>query len=144
MPCPSCRRPLIGDDRACERCGRPPLMPQVLDRGRAMGSDFARARASDPWLRSASLLSYSLRSRRRGFLDDPARPFTRAALRFLFELAWLGGPAGVSPLAETVIQDAISPVSPVLARAVDQLLEIHRDALDHVDTDFAGFLAGLH
>jgi hypothetical protein len=118
-------------------------MPPVLEKGRAMAAEYARARAQDPWLRSASLLSYSLRSRRRGFLDDPARPFTRAALRFLFRLAWLGGPSGVSPLAETVIHDSVAPVSPALARATSELLELHRDALDRMDTDFEGFIASL-
>jgi hypothetical protein len=108
-----------------------------------MAAEFARRRAADPWLRSASLLSYTLRSRRRGFLDDPARPFTKSALRFLFELAWLGGPCGISPLAETVIRDEIEPVSPALAGAVEQLLEIHRPQLRDMDCGFDDWLRRL-
>jgi len=108
-----------------------------------MATEFATRRAQDPWLRSASLLSYSLRSRRRGFLDDPARPFTRAALKFLFQLGWLGGPAGISPLAETAIHDAIQPASPPLARATLQLLDLHRDALQKMDCGFDDWLRRL-
>lgn len=143
MPCSSCQRPLTGEDKGCDRCGRPPLQPPVLDRARAMAADFAKARSGDPWLRSAALLSYSLRSQRRGFLDDPARPFTRAALRLLFQLAWLGGPSGISPLAETAIRDSIQPVSAPLARAVLQLLELHRESLAGVDCGFDEWMGRL-
>lgn len=143
MGCSHCQRPIAGPDDGCRHCGRPAIQPQLLERGRSMAADFARRRANDPWLRSASLLSYSLRSRRRGFLDDPARPFTRSALRLLFELAWLGGPAGVSPLAETVIQDEIEPVSPTLASATLQLLNLHRDALKSMDCGFDEWLRRL-
>lgn len=143
MGCSHCQRPITGPDAGCPHCGRPPLQPQVLEKGRGMAADFARRRANDPWLRSASLLSYSLRSRRRGFLDDPARPFTKAALRLLFELAWLGGPAGISPLAETVIEDEVEPVSPALASATLQLLDLHRDALQSMDCGFDEWLGRL-
>ena len=105
-----------------------------------MAAEFARRHARDPWLRSASLMSYSLRSRRRGFLDDPARPFTRAALKFLFQLAWLGGPAGVSPLAETAIRDGIETTTKTLARATRELLELHREELQGVDCTFDEWL----
>lgn len=136
MSCSRCQRPLSGPDPGCDHCGRARLQPAVLDRARRMAAEFAARRANDPWLRSASLLSYSLRSRRRGFLDDPARPFTRAALRLLFQLAWLGGPAGISPLAETAIHDSIEPVSSTLSRATLQLLDLHREALEQVDCGF--------
>ena len=108
-----------------------------------MAADFAKARSGDPWLRSAALLSYSLHSQRRGFLDDPARPFTRAALRLLFQLAWLGGPSGISPLAETAIRDSIQPVSAPLARAVLQLLELHSESLAGVDCGFDEWMTRL-
>jgi len=131
------------DDAGCTRCGRPPLPATVLARGRDMAAGFAERHARAPWLRSASLLSYTLRSRRRGFLDDPARPFTRAALRFLFELAWLGGPAGISPLAETVIHDEIEPRSKALARAVREFLRLHRGQLQKMDCGFDDWLGRL-
>ena len=143
MGCSHCQRPVEGADSGCPHCGRPPLQPQVLDRARQMGAEFAGRRANDPWLRSASLLSYSLRSRRRGFLDDPARPFTRSVLKFLFELAWLGGPAGISPLAETAIRDVIEPESKALARATLELLDLHREDLQQMDCGFDEWLGRL-
>lgn len=143
MGCSHCQRPTDRPDTGCRHCGRPALQPPVLERAGQLAADFARRRANDPWLRSASLLSYSLRSRRRGFLDDPARPFTRSALRFLFELAWLGGPTGISPLAESVIDEEIDPVSPALARATLQLLEAHRSSLQSMDCGFDDWLRRL-
>ena len=84
-----------------------------------------------------------MRSRRRGFLDDPARPFTRAALELLWELAVLGGASGVSPLVETAIADAIEDDHPVIARALGQLLEQHRGALRDPGPAFADWYAAL-
>ena len=143
MGCSHCQRPIQGTDPGCPRCGRPPLQGQVLAKARRMAREFAGRHGRDPWLRSASLLSYSLRSRRRGFLDDPARPFTRAALKFLFQLAWLGGPAGISPLTETAIRDGIEKESPSLARATRELLELHRRQLEGVDCAFDEWLQRL-
>lgn len=138
--CPLCRRAISGPDEGCSRCGRPALPSAVVDRARARSAEFAARHARDPWLRSGQLLSYSLRSRRRGFLDDAARPFARAALELLHFLSRDAGAAGISPLAETVIQEELEPVDPALARAVTQLLELHRDALARPGTDFAEWL----
>jgi hypothetical protein len=143
MVCSHCQRPIDRPDSGCRHCGRPALQSSVLDRAEQMAAEFARRRVNDPWLRSASLLSYSLRSRQRGFLDDPARPFTKSALRFLFELAWLGGPAGVSPLAETSIRAKIEPVSPALAHATLQLLDAHRGSMQSMDCGFEDWLRRL-
>lgn len=141
--CVLCQRPLTASDPGCARCGRPPLDPAALERAGALAREFARTHARDPWLRSAGLLSYSLRSRRRGFLDDPTRPFTRAALELLWSFASLGGEAGISPLAETAIHDGIESSHPVLARALAQLLDRHRERLLEPGARFEQWYAGL-
>ncbi len=138
--CSMCRRPLTGPDEGCPRCGRPALDTHVVEDAVRIAQSFAQARAHDPWLRSAGLLSYSLRARRRGFLDDPARPFTRAALRMLHEISQLGAGAGLSPLAETAL--ASLDRGP-LARALEQILERHRPALENADAPFEQWLSRI-
>lgn len=141
--CLACRRALRAPDRGCSGCGRPPIPEQTIRRARELARGFAEAHAGDPWLRSAGLLAYSLRSRRRGFLDDPGQPFTRAALGFLREIAILGGDAGVSPLAETALRDGFDGRLPVLAGTLNQLLDRYRDALGAPGDEFADWYSRL-
>ena len=136
--CPRCRRPLgAGPDRGCARCGRPPFPDALLDDARARVAEFAARHAGEPWLRSASLLGYSLRSRQRGFLEDLRQPFTRAALELLWDLSRLGPP----PLAATAIVRGID--APPLARALTQLLDRCRDELEEAGDDFESWYARL-
>lgn len=138
--CAQCRRPLRGPDPGCARCGRAPLPEGATARAISLVARFVAKHESDPWIRSAGLLSYSLRSRRRGFLDDPTRPFTRAALELLHEIAGIAPEAGLSPLAETAIAHADS--API-ARALTQLLERHRVALADRGASFAEWFGRL-
>ncbi|RKZ17419.1 hypothetical protein DRQ53_03595 [bacterium] len=138
--CSKCRRPLTGPDESCPRCGRPALDPRVVEDALRIAQRFAHAHARDPWLRSAGLLSYSLRAQRRGFLDDPARPFTRSALRMLYEISQLGAGSGLSPLAETALT---SLDKGPLARALAQILERHRPALEDADAPFEEWLSRI-
>jgi len=141
--CSSCRRPLGGPDRGCPRCGRPPIPEETLRLASARTRTFAGEHANDPWLRSAGLLAYSLRSRRRGFLDDPNQRFTRAALELLWELAVLGAESGISPLAETAIRKDLETNQPVLARSLQQLLHQYRVALASPGDEFGSWHARL-
>jgi hypothetical protein len=141
--CSTCRRPLGGPDRGCPRCDRPPITEETLDRAIALARSFAEEHAHDPWLRSAGLLAYSLRSQRRGFLDDCNQPFTRAALELLWELVTLGAESGISPLAETAIREGMEKSQPVLASSVQQLLNRHRDALASPGNEFGSWHARL-
>ncbi len=141
--CSACRRPLRGPDQGCLRCGRPLIPDQTIVLAHELAHAFAQIHASDPWLRSAGLLAYSLRSRRRGFLDDRKQPFTRAALRCLWELATLGADAGISPLAETAIHEGLDGNQPVLAGALNQLLVQYREPLATPGDDFDSWYAQL-
>ena len=141
--CSSCRRPLSGADRGCSHCGRPPIPEATLQLAGELTRSFAEEHAHDPWLRSAGLLAYSLRSRRRGFLDDRNQPFTRAALGLLWELATLGADAGISPLAETAIRDGLTGGQPVLASSLRQLLDQYRFAFASPGTEFESWFARL-
>ena len=141
--CSSCQRPLRGPDQGCPRCGRPPIPDPTIRLAVDLAHGFAETHAGDPWLRSAGLLAYSLRSRRRGFLDDRNQPFTRAALRFLWDTATLGANAGISPLAETAIREGLSRSQPVLASALNQLLDQYREPLTTPGDDFADWHSRL-
>jgi hypothetical protein len=105
------------------------LGKDAIQAARERAREFAREHTGDPWLRSAGLLTYTLRSRQRGFLEDPDSPFVVATVDFLAELAEIGGPAGLSPLAETVIEQEIAGTSPALGRAVGLVLESNRDQI---------------
>ena len=141
--CSVCQRPLRGPDKGCARCARPPIPDQTIRLANELAHTFAETHAGDPWLRSAGLLAYSLRSRRRGFLDDRNQPFTRAALRFLWELSALGDDAGISPLAETAIHEGLHHSQPVLAAALHQLLDQYRALLATPGNEFDGWYSRL-
>ncbi len=71
----------------------------IRDWARARSRELATALATDPYVRSARLLGYSLRSQVRGFFHDPRHPAARRLLRHWFELAFEAGADRAEDLA---------------------------------------------
>lgn len=110
---------------------RSDLQPWVDARSR----DLASTLSTDPYVRSARLLGYSLRSQVRGFFHDPRHPAARALLEHLFVVALESGDAAPAMIqrVERVWNDAGESA---LAGAWKALA---RDATDAVEA--AGRLA---
>ena len=121
--CDRCRAPSAVGELRCAVCGEcwvpEPAIVQTERRCRALVESLR----GDPYLRSAGLLAYTLRSHVRGFLDDPAHPLARALLLHLYETMVEAGPAALRQLAPHAERAWVEPDAPVLARALRYVRE---------------------
>lgn len=97
----------------------------VLTRSRVLADELS----TDPYVRSARLLGYSLRSQVRGFFHDPRHPAARALLGHLYAVALESG-ARTDAMVHRVERAWADGDERVLAGAWKALV---RDATDAVD-----------
>ena len=121
--CSTCGTASAVGELRCAACGAVWVHEAVVEATRQRSLDLVESLRGDPYLRSASLLAYTLRSHVRGFLDDPAHPLARALLLHLHALAVDGGAAALRQLAPHAEREWVAPASPVLARAVRYVRE---------------------
>jgi hypothetical protein len=108
---------------SCVKCGHGIYDATTLTEARKSCEELVARRGEDPYLRSATLLGYTLRSRVRGFLDDDSHPFVRDLVRFLERLVEVGGDGALTQLIPHAESNWIEPHSPLLARAIRTLRE---------------------
>lgn len=133
--CSHCRAPSAVGDLECARCGRTWLDEDGIAEARRLTTELVQSLHADPYLRSASLLSYTLRSHVRGFLDDPSHPLVKALLHHLHALARLAGAVAPRQLIPHAEVHWVQPHAPVLARALRYVRERHREAIEAVAQD---------
>lgn len=115
--CPACGAVSAVGELRCTVCGHDWIAAPGVEAARARALALLETLRGDPYLRSASLLAYTLRSHVRGFLDDPTHPLPRTLLEYLHALVTEGGPASLRQLAPHAEREWLAPQSPVLARA---------------------------
>jgi hypothetical protein len=138
LVCSQCRAPSAVGDLKCARCGRAWLDEDCVAQARRLTTELVQSLRADPYLRSATLLSYTLRSHVRGFLDDPSHPLAKALLHHLHALACLAGAAAPRQLLPHAELHWVQPHAPVLARALRYVRERHREAIEAVARDLPG------
>lgn len=133
--CPRCKAARALGEIRCSRCGAEWIAADVVESARAQTAALVESLRGDPYLRSAGLLAYTLRSHVRGFLDDPTHPLARALLQYLHTLVTAAGPAGPRQLAPHAERAWVAPESPVLARSLRYLRERFARELDAAARD---------
>lgn len=115
--CTSCGAVSAVGELRCSACGHEWIAASEVEAARVRAFALLETLRGDPYLRSASLLAYTLRSHVRGFLDDPTHPLPRTLLEYLHTLVTEGGPVSLRQLAPHAEREWLAPQSPVLARA---------------------------
>ena len=105
---------------------RDSLVIWTEDRARAAVADLA----TDPYVRSARLLGYSLRSQVRGFFHDPRHPAARRLLLLWFELAFEAGADRAYEFAQAIEHTWLHSGEKVLAGAWRALCKEYEGELD--------------
>jgi hypothetical protein len=116
--CPHCQVVLHRVAPRCTACDGELVTAADLDTIGHRCIALANELADEPYLRSSGLLSYTLRSRVRGFLEDLSHPLSRRLLSHLHGLCRLAPALAPEPLLAHCEREWITARQPVLARAL--------------------------
>ena len=128
--CPRCTALLSPGALRCTACVADLFATATIERARDRTEALLAAVKDEPILRSATLLSYTLRSGTLGFLEDRTHPLRRALWDYMQDLLRMaGGALALDQLLVYAEKEWIAPQSPALAGAHRALRESQRESL---------------